>query len=131
MHLQQGLGLNNEANPNPDVSIIGKKCFMLIENLCCITLSNVYLDLGEGKIKMHCTLATCDPGMHPEHGHGDFSQNIACACTFCNNLCRVATAQGKQGIWLLTFSDRENTGNLVNFIFYTGKIVATQGKFCY
>ena len=27
---------------------------------------------------------------------------------------RVATAQGKQGIWLLTFPDRENTGNLVN-----------------
>ena len=39
---------------------------------------------------------------------------------------RVATAQGKQGIWLLTFPDRENTGNLVNLIFYTGKIVATQ-----
>ena len=35
---------------------------------------------------------------------------------------RVATAQG---IWLLTFPDRENTGNLVNLIFYTGKIVAT------
>ena len=57
-------------------------------------------------------------------------------------LFRVATAQGKQGIWLLTFPDRENTGNLavnfsrqentgnlVNLIFYTGKIVATQGKF--
>ena len=28
-----------------------------------------------------------------------------------------------------TFPDRENTGNLVNLIFYTGKIVATQGKF--
>ena len=42
---------------------------------------------------------------------------------------RVATAQGKQGIWLLTFPDRENTGNLVNLIFYTGKIVPTQGKF--
>ena len=42
---------------------------------------------------------------------------------------RVATAQGKQGIWLLTFPDRENTGNLVNFIFYTGKIAPTQGKF--
>ena len=41
----------------------------------------------------------------------------------------VATAQGKQGIWLLTFPDRENTGNLVNLIFYTGKIVPTQGKF--
>ena len=45
------------------------------------------------------------------------------------NLTRVATAQGKQGIWLLTFPDRENTGNLVNLIFYTGKIVPTQGKF--
>ena len=44
-------------------------------------------------------------------------------------LLRVATAQGKQGIWLLTFPDRENTGNLVNLIFYTGKIVPTQGKF--
>ena len=38
-------------------------------------------------------------------------------------------AQGKQGIWILTFPDRENTGNLVNLIYYTGKIVATQGKF--
>ena len=44
-------------------------------------------------------------------------------------LIRVATAQGKQGIWLLTFPDREKSGNLVNLIFYTGKIVATQGKF--
>ena len=44
-------------------------------------------------------------------------------------ICRVAMAQGKQGIWLLAFPDRENTGDLVNFIFYTGKIVATQGKF--
>ena len=25
---------------------------------------------------------------------------------------RVATAQGKQGIWFLLFPDRENTGNL-------------------
>ena len=47
----------------------------------------------------------------------------------CDWFYRVATAQGKQGIWLLTFPDRENTGNLVNLIFYTGKIVATQGKF--
>ena len=42
---------------------------------------------------------------------------------------RVATAQEKKGIWLLTFPDRENTGNLVNLIFYmencgnTGKIL--------
>ena len=45
------------------------------------------------------------------------------------HLTRVATAQGKQGICLLTFPDRENTGDLVNLIFYTGKIVPTQGKF--
>ena len=25
----------------------------------------------------------------------------------------VATAQGKQGIWVLTFPDRGNTGNLI------------------
>ena len=35
-------------------------------------------------------------------------------CTY-----RVATAQGKQGIWFLLFPDRENTGNFVE----------TQGKF--
>ena len=34
---------------------------------------------------------------------------------------RVATAQGKQGIWILTFPDREKTGNLVNLMFCTGK----------
>ena len=33
---------------------------------------------------------------------------------------RVATAQGKQGIWFLLFPDRENTGNSV----------LTQGKIC-
>ena len=45
-------------------------------------------------------------------------------------VCRsMSTTQGKQGIWLLTFPDRENTGNLVNFIFYTGKVVPTQRKF--
>ena len=32
---------------------------------------------------------------------------------------RVATEQGKQGIWYLLFPDRENTGNFV----------VTQGKF--
>ena len=35
-------------------------------------------------------------------------------------------AQGKQGIWMLTFPDRENTGNLINLIFYTGKILSIQ-----
>ena len=38
-------------------------------------------------------------------------------------------AQGKQGIWMLIFADRKNTGNLVDLIFHTGKIVTTQGKF--
>ena len=33
--------------------------------------------------------------------------------------CRVATAQGKQGIWFLLFPDRENTGN---FALTQGKI---------
>ena len=47
----------------------------------------------------------------------------------------VATAQGKQGIGMLTFPDRENTGNLVNLIFYTGKILLYKwqqgdGAFC-
>ena len=32
---------------------------------------------------------------------------------------RVATAQGKQGIWFLLFPDRENTG----------KVFETQGKY--
>ena len=35
----------------------------------------------------------------------------------------------ENGIWMLTFPDRGNTGNLVNLNFHTGKIVATQGKF--
>ena len=35
---------------------------------------------------------------------------------------RVATAQENQGIWMLTFPDRENTGNLVNLIFTQGKL---------
>ena len=45
---------------------------------------------------------------------------------------RVATAQGKQGIWFLLFPDRENTGN---FALTQGKILShgkyfsvTQGK---
>ena len=33
---------------------------------------------------------------------------------------RVATAQGKQGIWFLLFPDRENTGN---FALAQGKIL--------
>ena len=35
-------------------------------------------------------------------------------------ICRVATAQGKQGIWFLLFPDRENTGN---FALTQGKIL--------
>ena len=42
------------------------------------------------------------------------------AFLFLEILFRVATAQGKQGIWFLLFSDMENTGNLV----------LTQGKIC-
>ena len=52
---------------------------------------------------------------------------------------RVATAQGKQGIWFLLFPDRENTGNLVltfsrqgkhrEFGSGTGKNLLTQGKY--
>ena len=36
------------------------------------------------------------------------------------HVCRVATAQGKQGIWFLLFPDRENTGN---FALTQGKIL--------
>ena len=39
-----------------------------------------------------------------------------------NYFYRVATAWGKQGIWMLTFPDRENTGNLVILIFTQGKL---------
>ena len=42
---------------------------------------------------------------------------------------RVATAQGKQGIWLLTFPDRENTGNLVNLFFTQGKLYQHRENF--
>ena len=38
---------------------------------------------------------------------------------------RVATAQGKQGIWFLLFPDRENR----EFCFDTGKNSETQGKY--
>ena len=40
-------------------------------------------------------------------------------CMHIQEFFRVATAQGKQGIWFLLFPDRENTGNFV----------VTQGKF--
>ena len=44
----------------------------------------------------------------------------------------VAVAQGKQGIWMSIFPDRENTGNLpknIKNMFYTGNLTPTQGKF--
>ena len=41
---------------------------------------------------------------------------------------RVATAQGKQGIWLLTFPDRENTGEFSKFIFLHRENGANTGK---
>ena len=43
--------------------------------------------------------------------------NIVTAAT---TIFRVATVQGKQGIWFLLFPDRQSTGNLV----------LTQGKIC-
>ena len=49
-----------------------------------------------------------------------------------DNYFRVATAQGKQGIWKSIFPDRENTGNLPKILkmcFYTGNLSPTQGKF--
>ena len=49
-----------------------------------------------------------------------------------NEKYRVATAQGKQGIWKSIFPDRENTGNLPKILkiwFYTGNLTSTQGKF--
>ena len=45
--------------------------------------------------------------------------------TCCPTIVRVATTQGKQGIWFLLFPDRENTGN---FAVTAGKIFLTQGK---
>ena len=41
---------------------------------------------------------------------------------------RVSMAKGKQGIWLLTFPDRENTDNLVNLIFLHRENCANTGK---
>ena len=53
-----------------------------------------------------------------------------------DDMVRVATAQGKQGIWMFIFPDRENTGNLPKniknvflhreFAFNTGKILRFQ-----
>ena len=47
---------------------------------------------------------------------------------FGETLFRVAKAQGKQGIWLLTFLDRKNTENLVNSIFLHKENCANTGK---
>ena len=46
------------------------------------------------------TCSLVDPT--PQHTH-----------THTHECCRVATAQGKQGIWFLPFPDRENTRNFV------------------
>ena len=45
---------------------------------------------------------------------------------------RVATAQGKQGIWRSIFPDRETQGicqKTLKIHFYTGNLTPTQGKF--
>ena len=45
---------------------------------------------------------------------------------------RVATAQGKQGIWMFIITDRENTENVPKIIkirFYTGIYLQPGGKF--
>ena len=76
--------------------------------------------------KKNLFLGICCRKVPKKSGKFDRVENMG---TMNSVLYRVATAQGKQGIWLLTFPDRENTGNLVNLIFYTGKMVPTQGKF--
>ena len=63
------------------------------------------------------------------HKHGyfiDFEStsvlNLSISSSLCMRFkfyvtsCRVATAQGKQGIWKSIFPDRENTGNLLKNI---------------
>ena len=59
---------------------------------------------------MQQTLGTCTGRSSEENGDGNGRHQ---------SRARVATAQGKQGIWFLLFPDRENTGNFV----------VTQGKF--
>ena len=74
-----------------------------------------------------------------KHKHTDLIEIITYPHTrtvTIENKIRVATAQGKQGIWFLIFPDRENTGNLPKniknmilhreFTFNTGKILKFQ-----
>ena len=45
--------------------------------------------------------------------------------------CRVATAQGEQGIWMFIFPDRENTGNSpkhINNLFLHMEFISKAGK---
>ena len=57
-----------------------------------------------------------------KHGYGLLSHKFRQILSRINfeTKCRVATAQGKQGIWFLLFPDRENTGN---FALTQGKIL--------
>ena len=48
---------------------------------------------------------------------------------FCHRVCQGGHGIGKTGNLAVNFSRQGSTGNLVNLIFYTGKIVTTQGKF--
>ena len=48
------------------------------------------------------------------------------SCKCYNSSFRVATAQGKPGIWMFIFPDRENTGNLFKNI---KELIFTQGNY--
>ena len=71
-------------------------------------------------------VAATDGTMPQTREHILLAKQVRVPFTLSESICRVATAQGKQGTWMLTFPDRENTGNLVNLIFYTGKILSIQ-----
>ena len=77
---------------------------------------------GYLQIKIFYLLSTKKQGKWQEHlektGKTGINWSVATLYMW-KKVHRVATAQGKQGIWFLLFPDRENTGNFV----------ITQGKF--
>ena len=52
------------------------------------------------------------PLVYPHEILGQFDLHVLSGNHFSFSYNRVAMAQGKQGIWLSLFPDRENTGNL-------------------